>query len=132
MTCVTDFGGTSLCRTESLIESILDLSELKKWTFPLKRECLESTTGFLGSLFPTPLYHGSAELAERPASMQAGFRRNDEEARIKATRLPVCVYRFVVIPAKAGIQEGDDGVPQETLIESEFPKSLRAGSWLWD
>ena len=25
----------------------------------------------LGGLFPTPLYHGSAELAERPASMQA-------------------------------------------------------------
>ena len=27
-----------------------------------------------------------------------------EEARIKAIRLPVCVYRFVVIPAQAGIQ----------------------------
>ena len=25
----------------------------------------------LGGSFPTPLYHGSAELAERPASMQA-------------------------------------------------------------
>ena len=25
----------------------------------------------LGGLFQTPLYHGSAELAERPASMQA-------------------------------------------------------------
>ena len=28
---------------------------------------------------------------------------NDGEARIKAIRLPVCVYCFVVIPAKAGI-----------------------------
>ena len=27
--------------------------------------------GFLGGLFPTPLYHGSAKLPERPASMQA-------------------------------------------------------------
>ena len=36
--------------------------------------------------------------------MQAGLRRNDGAARIKAIRLPVCVYRFVVIPAKAGIQ----------------------------
>ena len=25
-------------------------------------------------------------------------------------------------------EEGDDGVPQETLIESELPKSLWAGS----
>ena len=41
-------------------------------------------------------------------------------AKIKAIRLPVCVYRFVVIPAKAGIQEGDGGVPQETLIHSVF------------
>ena len=56
-----------------------------------------------------------------PASMQAGLRRNDEEAKIKAIRLPVCVYRFVVIPAKAGIQEGDDGVPQATMIQSELP-----------
>ena len=30
-------------------------------------------------------------------------------AKTKAIRLPVCVYRFVVIPAKAGIQEGDAG-----------------------
>ena len=28
--------------------------------------------------FQTRLYHGSAELAERPASMQAGLRRNDD------------------------------------------------------
>ena len=34
---------------------------------------------------------------------------NDEEARIKAIRVPVRVYRFVVIPAKAGIQEGRGG-----------------------
>ena len=37
----------------------------------------------------------------------------------------MCVYRFTVIPAclrQAGIQEGDDGVPQETLIQSELPK----------
>ena len=67
----------------------------------------------LGGLFPTPLY--------QPACMQAGLRRNDGEARIKAVRLPVCVYRVVVIPAKAGIQEGDDGVPQETLLKSELP-----------
>ena len=46
---------------------------------------------------------------------------NDGEAKIKTVRLPVCVYRFVVIPAKAGIQEGDDGVPQGTLIQSEIP-----------
>ena len=46
---------------------------------PAMREWIEQTTGFLGGLFPTPLYHGSvfgelsrtAELAERPASMQA-------------------------------------------------------------
>ena len=30
-----------------------------------------AATGLLGGSFPTPLYHGSAELAERPASMQA-------------------------------------------------------------
>ena len=40
---------------------------------------------------------------------------------MKAIRLPVCVYHFVVIPAKAGIQESDDGVLQETLIYSAFP-----------
>ena len=43
------------------------------------------------------------------------------EVRIGAIWLPICVYHFVVIPAKAGIQEGDDGVPQETLIQSEIP-----------
>ena len=39
----------------------------------------------LGGLFPTPLYHGSAELAERPASMQAGLRRNDGGVKIRLT-----------------------------------------------
>ena len=41
----------------------------------------------------------------------------------------MCVYRFVVIPAclsQAGLEqaaeEGDDEVPQETLIKSEFPQ----------
>ena len=29
--------------------------------------------GFFGGWFPTPPYHGSAELAERPASMQASL-----------------------------------------------------------
>ena len=53
--------------------------------------------------------------------LDSGLRRNDGVAKIKAIRLPVCVYRFVVIPAKAGIQEGDDGVPQETLLQSEIP-----------
>ena len=53
--------------------------------------------------------------------LDSGLRRNDGEARIKAIKLPVCVYRFVVIPAKAGIQEGDEGVPQEPLIQSELP-----------
>ena len=38
------------------------------------------------------------------AGVDSDFRRNDSEAGIKAIRLPVCVYRFVVIPAKAGIQ----------------------------
>ena len=35
----------------------------------------------LGGWFPTPLYHGSAELAERPASMQASSptRKKTEE-----------------------------------------------------
>ena len=42
---------------EALIDSTLDLSALQKRAFPLKRECLEYTTGFLGGLFPTPLYH---------------------------------------------------------------------------
>ena len=35
----------------------------------------------------------------------------------------MCVYRFTVMPAcrgQAGIQEGDDGVPRETLIQSGF------------
>ena len=36
-------------------------------------------------------------------------------AKIKAIRLPVCIYFFVVIPAKAGIQEGDDGVPPKSM-----------------
>ena len=36
-----------------------------------------------------------------------------EGARIKAIRLPVCVYRFVVIPAKAGIQEDGGAVVNE-------------------
>ena len=31
----------------------------------------QAATGFLGGAFQAPLYHGSAELAERPASMQA-------------------------------------------------------------
>ena len=31
----------------------------------------EGNWNHLGGLFPTPLYYGSAELAERPASMQA-------------------------------------------------------------
>ena len=57
--------------------------------------------------------------------LDSGLRRNDEETRIeagiKAIKAPVRVYRFVVIPAKAGIQEGDDGVPRETLIQSELP-----------
>ena len=39
----------------------------------------EGNWNYLGGLFPTPLYHGSAELAECPASMQAGLRRNDGE-----------------------------------------------------
>ena len=53
--------------------------------------------------------------------LDSGLRRNDEESRIKAIRAPVRVYRFVVIPAKAGIQEGDDGVPREALIQLELP-----------
>ena len=36
--------------------------------------------------------------------IHAGVPINDGAARIEAIRLPVCVYRFVVIPAKAGIQ----------------------------
>ena len=34
-----------------------------------------------------------------------------EVAKIKAIRLPVCVYRFVVIPAKAGIQWFNQDIP---------------------
>ena len=56
-----------------------------------------------------------------PKPLDSSLRRNDGEAGIKAIRLPVCVYCFVVIPAKAGIQEGDDGMPHETLIQSELP-----------
>ena len=41
--------------------------------------------------------------------LDSGLRRNDAEARIKAIRLLVCVYYLVVIPAKAGIQEGKAG-----------------------
>ena len=40
--------------------------------------------------------------------MQAGLRRNDGEGN---GHIPA------VIPAKAGIQEGDDAVPQETMIQ---------------
>ena len=38
--------------------------------------------------------------------LDSGLRRNDGEARVKAISLPECIYRFVVIPAKAGIQAG--------------------------
>ena len=47
------------------------------------------------------------------AGVDSDFRRNDSEAGIKAIRLPVCVYRFVVIPAKAGIQEDGGAVVNE-------------------
>ena len=70
--------------------------------------------------------------------LDSGLRRNDGGvAKIKVIRLPACVYHFVVIPAKArlqdvggraasgtsrrGIQEGDDGVPQESPIQLEIP-----------
>ena len=70
-------------------------------------------------------------------ALDSGLRRNDEEARIKAIRAPVRVYRLIVIPAQArlqdvggraasgtsrrGIQEGNGGVLRETLIKSELP-----------
>ena len=51
----------------------------------------------LGGLFPTPLYHGSAELAERPASMQ------------------------VWIPACAGMTKCG---PAETALQNQWLTSL--------
>ena len=47
---------------------------VKHW---IPRPSCQTRLYHLGGLFLTPLYHGSAELAERPASMQAGLRRND-------------------------------------------------------
>ena len=52
---------------------------------PALREWLFSSTGFLGGLFPTPLYHLGGLFQTplyhlhpcRRASMQAGLRRND-------------------------------------------------------
>ena len=41
----------------------------------------EGNWNYLGGLFPTPLYHGSAELAERPASMQAYIRVGESALR---------------------------------------------------
>ena len=59
--------------------------------------------GILGGLFQTPLYRLRPVGVPSPR-IQDFLSINDGAARIKAIRLPVCVYRFVVIPAKAGIQ----------------------------
>ena len=45
------------------------------------------------------------------ALLDSSFRWNDSEARIRAIRLPVCVYCFVVIPAKARIQWLIEDIP---------------------
>ena len=112
---------------------------------------LRAAPGILGGLFQTPLYrlHSCRRalsphtgLPRRPVPdaalpIHAGVSINDGEVRMKAIRLPVCVYHFVVIPAKArlqdvggraasgtgrrGIQESDDEVLQATLIHSELP-----------
>ena len=37
----------------------------------------EGNWNYLGGLFLTPLYHGSAELAERPTSLQGRARRGE-------------------------------------------------------
>ena len=55
--------------------------------------------------------------------LDSGLRRNDSEAGIKAIRLPVCVYRFVVIPAQAGIQEGNDGGPRKLRFNQRLIKA---------
>ena len=77
---------------------------------PLDSGLRRAATGLLGGLFQTPLYR------LRPVGVPS--RRildflsiNDEEVKIKAIRLPVCVCYFAVIPAQAGIQGDDDGVP---------------------
>ena len=41
--------------------------------------------------------------------LHSGLRRNYSEAGIKAIRLPLCVYRFVVIPACACLQQAGAG-----------------------
>ena len=76
--------------------------------------------GILGGLFQTPLYH-LRPVGVPSRRIQDFLSINDGAARIKAIRLLVCIYRFVVIPAKAGIQEDDDGMPHETMIQSETP-----------
>ena len=54
-----------------------------------------------------PLYYGSAELAER---LDSGLRRNDDGAlRNDAEDYQNVSTPSVVIPAKAGIQEGRPG-----------------------
>ena len=53
-------------------------------------------------------------------SLDSSFRWNDDEM-IDANWQPYSLNSCLpVIPAKAGIQEGDDGVPQETLLQSEL------------
>ena len=58
-------------------------------------------TGFLGGLFPTPLYHGSAELAKRPASMQAGRNdEHDEQAQSRASRVMIFLSSFLLVAGR--------------------------------
>ena len=58
----------------------------------------------------TPLDSSAACSRRRSTTyIPVGVPINDEEAGIKAVRLTGCVYRFVVIPAKAGIQGGETG-----------------------
>ena len=50
--------------------------------------------------------------------LDSGFRRNDGNggaAKIQATRLPVCVYRFVIIPA-CPRQEGNSDLIRVSFI----------------
>ena len=53
--------------------------------------------------------------------LDSGLRRNDEVARIEMTVLPVCVYGPIVIPAKAGIQEGGAGMVNQLQPQRAFP-----------
>ena len=97
---------------KSLIEFLPDLSELQKRAFPLKRECCINHW--------IPAFAGM--------TVRQGLRLQDcrfvSIASLSFQRKPESTPAWTQVVERRleqAAEEGDDGVPQETLIESETP-----------